>query len=194
MTATLRNQGSLALAKVNKSQEVIAQICKVSRVAVAHWLSGAVKPLPPKRKLLKKEFGIDEDLWDKEIEAKPRAKSSGTDAKGKLVVPRGRFSMAAAAYSLCEELYTEVTENRSAMTTLERVKILRELAAAQKDVRRDCEAWKEGDAETLETPWWKRVEAAINEALKPYPDAAKAVAIMFGELKDDEARSHTIKS
>lgn len=189
MTTSLRNQGSVALANTNQTQEAIAVVCKKSRVAVAHWLSGAKKPAPDARKILQKKYGIAEDAWDKEIESKPRTKPTSTDANGKLVVPRGRYSMAAAAYTLCEELYDEINRNRTKMTFLERVKMLRELASAQKDVRRDCETWREGDAELLDSPWWKRIERTLNEALEPYPDAAKAVAIGFGEMKEEESKA-----
>lgn len=164
-----RSQGALALARLGLSQEVIAEACSVSRVAVAHWQAGRKKPLPPKRSILNQHFGIPEASWDSEIGSTPEAKPEPKP------IPEGVRGKALALEAMAHELLAKA--NADAQTTgIEKARIMASIASTLRLLSRIT-----GESEN---PFVEQVTELIGTTLAPHPEAAAAVAVALERLAE----------
>ena len=60
----MRSRGAVELARLERTQEEIAKICSVSRIAVQGWIAGAKKPSAKSREKLKAAYKLTPKWWD----------------------------------------------------------------------------------------------------------------------------------
>jgi transcriptional regulator with XRE-family HTH domain len=168
------------LASTGQTQEQIAKAAGVSRVTVNHWCSGATKPLPEKRTILREKFDIPDESW----EESPEKRSAKKVSEAALVpIPRGVHGKAAALEQMAEQLLLEV-QVKGQSTPHERARVMSSIAATLQRLSKLSRDYQHG-TDVMTWPFWKKIEAALEEALTPYPDAAKAVSVAFGELRGE---------
>lgn len=172
-----RSQGAVLLARTAKTQEVIADEIRVSRISVSKWLNGRAKPAKKKRVALREAYDIPELAWDQEpasTKRDRRAPPPTSDVDAKLDTK----SMADQLEQLARDFLKSLREDKT-MTPLERAKCMSALAGTLNQLEK-----RTGDigARLFQLPIWKRIEKALETALDGHPKAAEAVAREFRRL------------
>lgn len=182
MSAPTRNAGAIALARTGKSQTAIAELLGVSKVTVHHWCTGEKKPGQANRARLFELFGIPVSAWDESQSPRtPPATNIDADDVG------GVFGMAkeleAMARQQLRELHAilEKPLDERTSTPLEVSRVMASLAPTLNQIAKLTGQHDLG-RRMLQLPIWKRIEAELAEALRPYPEAAAAVAERFERL------------
>jgi len=62
-----RTKGAVALSRLALSQAEIARRVRRSRAAVGHWMTGQRRPGGDERAAMRREFGIEPELWEQEF-------------------------------------------------------------------------------------------------------------------------------
>jgi transcriptional regulator with XRE-family HTH domain len=160
-----RTKGAILLARQSISQDEIAEKIGVSRVSVSKWLNGHVKPTPKKRDEIAVAYAIPADAWDEETDRPsspaPAPAASGTMPAADPTKTQSYISTIVALEQMVEELMAKVRSDPKA-PPLEQAKVMRACSASLREL---------ADLKRI----WDRYERAILRALKPFPDAARAL-------------------
>lgn len=182
MARATRNAGGVALARVCKASSEIGEALGRSKVAVGRWISGERRPSPADRERMRELYKIDPSLWDeKPSKRAPKVASEPSTIAAETLDDVGVVGGAiASARALQEELNLEIAALQSdradkSATPAERTRRMRELGALTMQLAEITGQLDLGRV-ILKLPMWKRLETEMLEALKPFPDAAKAVA------------------
>lgn len=168
----MRSQGAVALARVPQGGAEIASKVGVSEGLVSLWRSGKRKPSLPNRKLLLDLYKIPIESWDVPAATAAPARKPKRSAEEAW----GSKSTKARAETLERELdEVRKTVKTESATPLERAKVLDKIFDNEiKLAKLKGELGAVDEATILRHPHWRRVESALLEALKPYPDALRA--------------------
>lgn len=181
-----QTEGQRLLLLVQGSLKTIADAVGArSKQTVLDWRNGRKVPDEGFRRKLEKAYGIPVRSW--------LLPPEGTDG-GDAPVIQAKAPPAASSKpdtTLGETLaLIEATKAQLAARGLqpqERAKLndtLAKLLALRARLERDVEALE--DRIVREHPQWARIRATITSALKPYPEAAKAVAEALAGLDSDQ--------
>lgn len=159
------SEGQRLLALVAAADGAIATAVGTSRQAVHQWRRGEKKPAPASRAKLEDLFRIDPTAWDR----------AGAEAAATVVdVPRGGSSL--------EQIDAEIASLRvqasaPGLIASARVRISEAItrAVAQRSRVEREQAMLE-ERIVREHPAYRKMKQRLLEALKPYPEAAKAAA------------------
>lgn len=182
MARATRNAGGVALARLGKTSAEIGAEVGRSKMAVGRWISGERRPSPPDRERMHAIYKIETSLWDEKPAKRPpkpapAAPSVVAETLDDVGVVGGAI---ASARALQEELNLEIASlqvdrEAGSATPAERTRRMRELGALTMQLAEITGQLDLGRV-ILKLPMWKRLETEMLEALKPFPDAAKAVA------------------
>jgi transcriptional regulator with XRE-family HTH domain len=164
--------GALRLRARSESQGEIASRLGVDRSLVSRYATGKAKPPKAQRRILAKEFGIPVALWDED----PRPPTEPDWSK---VPPLSRESFEANTLAI----YADVTRVRAKAKAYEAagdtktyLRIIKETTAAQALLGKLLGTTLEIPEErAMRLPAVRRIVTKIAEALRPYPDAYRAV-------------------
>ncbi len=186
-----RTEGQRRLLEVPDSLSVIAAAVGVGKTVVSYWRSGEKLPGPGPRARLREAYGIEPADWERVPGARPapaRAASSSSSASsaGPAAPPAGKPTTIAEVDEQLRML--RELQEEPGLVPSERVRLadsMGKLLAIKARLERDAELLE--DRIVREHPFYGRLEATILAALRPFPDAARAVADALGELEGDPA-------
>lgn len=175
-----QTEGQRALRLVPGSLSEIAEKLGTDKSTVGFWRSGQRTPKPAARERIQVVFGIAPEAWDR----RPVGASNVTRAAPK---PRGETSrestlettlwMIGELRSQLEEEDLPPSERRGLTDNMTKLLALRGRLEEKGELLES--------RIVLEHPTWKRIEGALVEALRPFPEAAEAVAAALGDLEGD---------
>jgi hypothetical protein len=185
-----RSEGIKKLAATGLEHEEIAvrlraHGLKVTRSAVAHWCRGARKPTDEQRVALKKEWGIPLRSWEiyGAIEEKPNGESKPPRRRE---APPEFFAMTTA--QTAERLRRNAQQllfdgEDPDVPAAERRRLLEGAATLLEKVGKlTGESQAITASKVYRSPVWQRIQAAIEKALEPFPQAMRAVGEALAEL------------
>ena len=184
MAAGSRSRGSVLLARVEAAQARKADAIGVNRVTIARWETGATTPPDEFRGRLQELWGIPPSAWDE-------GPTASTGARPAAIVHEDELGAA----SMSVEGRVEEIER-----ALDR--LMRDLNADQDMSKRDrgtvlesatrmvtylakLKGTYELGARLFKLPVYVRWKALVVEALKPWPDAMRAVADALAKAGDE---------
>jgi transcriptional regulator with XRE-family HTH domain len=190
-TPRVRSVGAVSLARTCKTQDEIAAALSCSRVAVSQWLSGTTRPGPEKRARLFELYGIPSTDWDVDAGAErapaPPMAPSAPPKTSSGAIPdsvHGKAEMLEGmARSLLESLQEVDDEGQPTSTPLERAKVMSSVATTLTTIARLTGQFDVGKR-LFQLPIWKAAMRTLEEALRPFPEAAAAVETAFLALED----------
>lgn len=177
----ITNDGQRALLATGVRATEISRATGASKQSVSQWRLGHKIPSEAQRAKLQVLYGIDVSAWNLSPGAKPRSR------------PTEPTSIDPATMSTIDEIHAhqrrvlELVDDPS-FTPPMRMRLLdvytRALSLKVKmDERRETLE----DRAVRESAFWKRSKVAILLALKPYPDAARAVAMALAAVDTEKA-------
>jgi hypothetical protein len=174
-----RNRGAFLLGRVGLPDAEIAARIGCSRSQVTNYRACKLKPRRGNRVGLKREFGIPEDSWDRvsRSDLPPAA-----PAVQLLSGPIGPEDL----QRLVTQLVTSVYAPGSQATPYEQAKVMRSATAMLVLLGKlTGDTLSLTEAKILRLPAWQRLKSRILGALRPWPDAIRAVG---KALEDDDPR------
>lgn len=161
--------GRSLLVRMGLTQEEIAEQIGVDDTLVAHWMRGARLPTSTKRIAIERLLHIPAGAWDREA------------PKDALPVrtPYMPLTVGQRAHQLDEEIHRLLEDRRGEPYT--RAKVLRSCMGALSMLSKITGA-DITEAMILKSTAWRKLEAAIERALTPHPEAMKALAETLAEL------------
>lgn len=172
-----RSEGAVLLARVGSTQEEIAAATGIHRVRIAQYKSGQRMPGPVNRKKFKKHYGIPEASWDKSPKGEPATPSLHTSTNGGSVLAR-----AERLQNMVDELLDKLN-NDAKTTPLEKAKVMASTAGTITLLGKlTGESREISEARIIRLPAFRRVVDRMKEALRPWPEAARAVGEALKEL------------
>jgi len=190
------NEGARQLAALGLSLREIAREIGVTKQAVSDWRSGRRKPTEGFRRLLETKFGIPAAAWSKpaggtasttQPAPAPAANTNAApvEAPSSSVAPDGAAAVEDGGppgdrLDHLNEVLRSIWDARKRAAGAELAKLTSAEGALIERLAR-LEQAKRAEAALLEArivrehPSWLRLLDAIDAALKPYPDAARAV-------------------
>lgn len=172
----MTTEGQRQLVATGLSLAKIAARIGVGRGTIARWKSGAVKPKDENRTALRDEFGIPLDAWDDPKPAKPApAAPSGPPApdyppRPPMNAPQlehVRWSLECVRIDLTQPGWSPTARSKLRNDEDRKVALVLKLEREREMAE---------DRYVREHPAFKRHCERIRRALRPYPEAAKAVA------------------
>lgn len=177
-------EGQRRLAELDAKASEIAAVCRVSRPAVSQWKAGKKVPAPAARELLEKRYGIPRITWERpagwaaDAPVTPRAVAPSDGNR----TPRPVTDSASSTPTTLEEVLARIEElatlaQNEDLTPSERLKLedtrVKYYTLAHRIIR-DRELSEEKIVRRH--PLFERVARTILVALRPWPDAMRAVA------------------
>lgn len=164
-----KSEGQRLLQEEPGSAVSMAAKIGCGKAAIGHWRTGARSPGESARHKLDLLYGIPRRAWDvmpgcsvEEPQEQAPPEHLDTDT---LTITKGQIS--AILTTLRNDSLTDGAAAKLRDT-------LSKLLALRTRIERDRDLQE--DRVVRDHPEWTRIKAAILEALKPYPDAAEAVA------------------
>ena len=209
----MRNQGSMALLRVGRSQTEISAALGVANSTTSRICAGAIRPSAELRKKIHDVFRIDPSLFDRELEpergklaaapGRPVAASRErpgavsrrrpTDALEPPPEPAGDpfdavsvLDKAAELRELVSDLLATVKRDPSA-TPIEKARVMQSTAATLNVLAKLTGEYELG-RRIFKLPIWRKIEACFTATLRPYPEAASALAAALEKLEREETR------
>lgn len=162
-----RSRGAVLLALLEVPHGDIATMVGVTRQSVTSWNTGLKKPSKDQRERLAAAFKIPAEAWDEAPTEAPPAVTSGPPVRGVLgTLPEIEKEI----LSLLESV-----RNDSEASPIERAKVLASCATSLGILAKFTGEFDYG-RHLFRLPIWKLIEKAIRVSLKPYPQAAAALA------------------
>ena len=169
----IKSEGQRQLLKIAGIEDELAAQIGCSRAIVGHWRRGDRLPGLKLRHKLKLLFGIPPWAWEVE---------PGSEAPIAPIPKNTAVDELSEDDDILDVVRKQLLEVREALQSPEltegaRLKLLdtsAKLLALQSRLERDRELLE--DRIVREHPEWKRIKGVILKALKPYPEAAAAVA------------------
>lgn len=198
-----RSVGAVALARTGKTQSELGRLIGVSSVSVHYWTSGEKKPGAKYRAKLLELFAIPKESWDERPTKKVAAKVV-TAPGATLALPDAEAPSLGAisageetAHGMANELAKFAREELNRLndrdesgelksTPLERSRVGASIATTLEKIAKMTGEHDLG-RKVLKLPLFKRAVTEIGTALKPWPDAARAVAERLETLERETA-------
>lgn len=168
-----KSKGQKLLLEVNASHREVASLVQSTKQTVSCWRNGSKKPGKKNRASLHQAFGIEPHLWD----CKPgddHEDSSVSTANGHAKVKGEGDPANQQVWMPVTQLLEELT--RPGVSESDRIRLVRALKNRLDEPKSEAEI-------VMNHPAWMRVRVAIWKALKPYPEATKAVAGALSDLE-----------
>jgi len=209
-TASQRNEGARQLLRTGHTQAEIASTLGVDRSLVCRWQNGERLPTDTQRLALKRAFKIPASAWDEELVTGVRKKKPASKHRMPRAVERELARQEAERESELEDerrppAAVEITEasirvraellardidrmreeilDDDSATPLERGKVIQSCIASLTYLGKITGHTLEiNESRILRLPAWQRIKEAIVEALKPWPEARRALADRLKEL------------
>lgn len=181
-----RSRGAYELARVGLPQDQIAAKIGRKQEQISRWVSGRLVPKEATRKALFLAFGIEPVAWDEPAKGEALASAPET-AVGTPVDTLDDKSVRARAERLQRMLDSQLRqlEQDTRATPIERAKVMSSVAATLKVLGSITgEAQEIGESRIVRLPAWRRIEDQLIKTLRPWPDAARAVAAAVQELSE----------
>ena len=177
-TAPVGSEGQRLLRLVPGSLSTIAASVGTDKGTVSCWRNGSKVPSSQLRARLLSAHGIDPSSWDRRPEGSASAESPA--------LPVAQADDSLTGLEMCKRQLVRLHRlvDDTGLTSAELLKVEHEIGAAIR-TKESIEA----KAEMLEVrivrehPTWRAMEARITEALRPFPDAAQAVADALAEME-----------
>lgn len=158
----------------------IAKRIGVSRNTVHEWRRGTKSPGPEMRDALALELGIPAQAWGRAPVDRPASPPSPSPAVTSTPRPGERPSTLDDVLQLLAELDADASADGVLPSDRARIRDTKTKALALKARIEAQDALFEAQAITKH-PAWRRIRTTIVESLRPYPDAARAVATALQE-------------
>lgn len=171
--ANARSEGQRLLQAVDASHADIAVAVGATKQAVSYWRRGSKTPDLAKRMRLHELYGIEASAWERPPASGPASTASSPSLPS--LPPR---SGTETTLQECEAQLAHLHALMSAaLVPSERVR-LADVYGKQLALKARLEREQElvEDRLVREHPAWKRIRDSLLAALRPWPDAAKAVA------------------
>lgn len=191
-----KNLGSKLLNATGKTQEEIAKVSGSSLASVNNWISGNKKPGAAFRVKLLELFKIDITAWDS-VASPPKVKAA-PDAAPPVNFTVPPVETDGDAQSMARELQTLAkqalrrlqvpAEGEERLTQLEAGKVMSTLATTLERLSKVTGEHEITQRRIMKLPFFLRIKNVLGQALKTFPDAARAVAEAMEQL-DREAQS-----
>lgn len=156
----------------------------MSRAAAGYWCTGAKKPGPAKREILREWLGIDPTWWDEYPKASATSSSPAaqvaaessptTPPAAKTSIPVGSLAMAAELEKRAQRMMQNL-ENDPLVTPLEEAKVMASIAGTLNLLAKLTGEYELG-RRLFKLPIWQRIRAAHAAGLKGHPQAAAQLA------------------
>lgn len=161
------------LARVGATQEEISAATRIHRVRIAEYKTATRRPGPINRARLLKHFGIPMEAWDQEPQATPTPSTAPLSGPASI----GFESVIARAnrlQTMVDGVLDGVLQDPTS-TPLEKLRAAEKASSIAATLGRLTGASQEmSEAKILRLPMWRRIEAAVIEALRPIPGALQA--------------------
>lgn len=179
--APVGSEGQRLMQLVPGSLSVIAASVGTDKGTVSCWRSGSKIPSAPLRARCLAAFGIEPASWDR----RPTV-GAGSAGSVSLPDPDPIAPDAISGLDMCKRQLIRLHRlvDDATLTAGEALKVEHEIGAAIR-----TKEGIEAKAELLEArivrehPTWRNMERRIVEALRPFPDAAKAVVNVLGDME-----------
>jgi hypothetical protein len=165
----IKTEGQRLLLEVDGSESELAKQLGCGAAIIGHWKRGRRVPGGPARHKMSLLFSIPQRAWDVApgkvaAPSKPAATEKGRDDD---ILDITKTQIFEILESLDDDTLTKEVRARTRTD-------LTKLLALRARIEKDRELGE--DRMVREHPEWARVKAAILKALKPFPEAAAAVA------------------
>lgn len=185
-----RTEGQRLLLAVTGSQAEIAATLDVAKSAVGFWRRGAKTPGPAARAKLKAAYGIDPRAWEQPPGERPPAPATPAPPTTEVPTkppppPRSPRARTMTLDEVVAELdYLHDLRRDGDLMPSEKVRLSDSISknlALKARLERDKELLE--DRIVREHPMWvMRIKPSILAALKPFPEAMRAVADALAEV------------
>lgn len=183
-------EGQRLLLTLGVKRSEIADACGVSGPLVSQWRSGKKRPSAAGRRALEETFGIPASAWDLApgTQVTPSVPPEGNRGPAPIPAPISAPSSAAGRLTTLEGVNREIDlleqMREENLMPSERIKLsdtAGKFYAIRARIEKDAELYE--DRVVKAAPFWRRTRAAILEAVRPFPDAARAIAEALEELE-----------
>ncbi len=171
----VRTEGQRRLLEVEESDLEISAQLGTKKAIVGHWRRGRRLPGVGNRRKLELLYDIPLRAWD--VTPGTEATETVTEITTPAAIPRNHSANDTLTMVLVQIEAIETDLRNAKLTDASKSK-LRDTLTKLLSLRAKLEQNREllEDHVVREHPEWLRLKARMLEALKPYPDAAKAVA------------------
>lgn len=183
-------EGQRLLLEVPGSLAELGARLGCARQMVSCWRRGTKLPGDTNRRLLEQHFGIPPGAWERAPGS--RAPSNPKPTRKRPAAPAAVPRAEVDGPSTMAEVQAEIEELRALrdeeLTTSEKVRVadaMTKQLALKARLERDRELFE--DRVIRRSAWWASLEERILAALKPYPDAARAVAEALAPEEEESA-------
>lgn len=182
-----RSAGMLALRRTGKSQVEIARAFGVSGPTAHDWWNGHKRPGPENRVKARALYGIPEGAWFEADDGGTELAVVEDPGEGDAASAGGAFAMAYELQKLARQVLRELQEDQARplderdRSLAEATKAMGSLVATIAQLAKLTGQYDLG-RRLLVLPIWKRIEAALREAIRPCPECQERVATMFETL------------
>lgn len=173
-----QTEGQRQLLEVADSLAAIATKVGCSKPLAGFWRGGSKSPSSAMRERLEEAYGIPPVAWDLapgaavEVE-EPEDVEPETDVEGADTLALTNAQLAAIRQALRSKKLSEAARSKKEDTYAK-------LLALKARLERDQELAE--DRIVREHPMWRRIRETVLEAVKPWPEAARAIAQKLQEL------------
>lgn len=183
-------EGQRLLLELRVKRAEVADACGVSGPLVSQWRSGKKRPSAAGRRVLEETFGIPAGAWDLApgSQVTPSVPPAGNPVPAPAPAAVPSPSLGAGRLTTIEgvnreiDLLEEMREEN--LMPSERIKLsdtAGKFYAIRARIEKDAELYE--DRVVKAAPFWRRARSAILEAVRPFPDAARAMAEALEELE-----------
>lgn len=183
MSKQARSRGAFELAKTGLNQDEIADRVGMPRQQIGYYLAGKRTPQNGNREKFESAFGIAPDLWEEPLQRPPRDYTQPLPRLERV----DSASIQNAASDLKRELDRMLDELRSdpGLTLHVRGKIIALASQTLANLGRlTGESLELSESKVLKLPHLRRIQDALREAIKPWPEAARAIGKALEKLND----------
>lgn len=173
------SEGHALLCEIPISGTQLAAALEVDPSRVSRWLSGAF-PADEQRQTLSRLYGIPPESWDRVADGSEDESPEGGDAP--LSSPRGDATLAEVERSLEVLRAARDDQRETTATKLKAVQLMTPLLSLRAKLAGDSRDVLEKLTGTAE---FQEFEQSLIDALKPFPDALRAVRDRFGRIRED---------
>lgn len=178
-----RSQGAFELSRLALTQEQIAAKLGRKQEQVSRWVNGQLRPSKATRAAMFVAFGIRPEAWDELAKGSPLQEAPQAPAAPDEALDDKSVRARAERLQRMLDAQLGQLERDTQATPLERAKVMSSVAATLKVLGAITgEAQEIGESRILRLPAWRRIEDALIEALRPWPEAARAAAETLREM------------
>lgn len=176
-------EGQRLLLAVPDSLSVVAGKVGCSKALAGYWRQGAKVPSPTMRAKLEAAYGIAPAAWELAPGAAPpeAAGPAAGDEEEPELEAVGTDTLALTNAQLAEIRRALRNKGLSEAARSKKEDTYAKLLALKARLEREQELVE--DRIVREHPMWRRIRERIVEAVRPYPDAAKAIVSALEELE-----------